>query len=188
MPTNSRARKKSQGIKVNKLGAKRPASYVRKPLSDRDLQILEMATKRISRRGIARILNIAEGTVRNVLIQEEKLLTEMATAKVTALATLQAEKEMGMLEVLDEEVMQMAVYGEGKGKTGRARACNLGYQRLGLIDAPGAKVVQQTSTSASNTTAGTSFEVYESAWLKDRKANWAKQLEQKYAPPSTPTA
>lgn len=177
MPT----KRNPPGTKINKLGAKRPATYVRKPPSDTDLVVLQLACSGLSKRAVGRILNINESKVRQVLIDHHKLEESMIAERAKALADRQIQKEIGMLDILDEEAMQMAVHGEGKGKTGRLRAVNLGYQRLKLIDAPGAKIVQNAQANAgAQVTGTTAFEVYESMWLRDRKAAWSKQLEQKH--------
>lgn len=44
-------------------------------------------------------------------------------------------------QFIDDQIMDMAVNGEGKKKRGRLRACDIGYRKLRLIDPPSAQTI-----------------------------------------------
>lgn len=68
------------------------------------------------------------------LAQIEKQYQDLRLEKRVEEATLRE-------QFIDDQIMDMAVNGEGKKKRGRLRACDIGYRKLRLIDPPSAQTI-----------------------------------------------
>ena len=172
-------------IRLDKRGRKRPAKYKSKPLSAKVESFIRLLAEGFNQAAAARILHIPAGSISCFLTLAAKdRLAEVRKMREDSLTISRAEQALAHIDLVDTELAEMAVHGEGK-KPGRLRACSLKLQRYGLIDAPGAKVTAQAAAGVV-AQGGTAYEVYQSKWLRDRDAKWNQQLESQHVLPPAP--
>jgi hypothetical protein len=91
--------------------------------------------------------------------------------------------------LLDENLMRAVKSPdhERRGLADVVAAIKVGYERIGLIGKSGTTVINQNSNQVGVSATSSSYEVYESEWLRERNRGWQKQLEEKHGNDPTET-
>lgn len=127
---------------------------------------------------------LAEKPVAKQLIEMVQAGDEASWPRELVLAWEAACKRVYVTENLLDENLMRAVKSpehERRGMADVVAAIKVGYERIGLIGkGGGTTVINQNSNQVGVSSSSNSYEVYESAWLKERKQGWQKQLEEKH--------
>lgn len=167
---------KKTETRLNKKGVDRPTTY-KKVLSPKVEFFLQLIADGFTQKGAARIAHLPVTNIQKTLRSRNgsARLDELTKIRGNVLAEQRARQAFARVDIIEDELVEMAVHGEGK-KPGRLRACSLTLQRHGLIDAPGVRVNAQAGAVA--TASGTMEEIYKSQWLRDKEAALATKFEQ----------
>ena len=155
----------------------------RRPLTEVELRYCAMRARGVTIRQAALELGLNEGTVlqwstRRPAIKEQ---IEEYKARSKEEAYKETQKEITLRnEFLDEQVIRRLQ--EEATTPDIVRLIDLGYKRTGAIRTQTARVGTTVSESpdASPPSGRNYIEIYESEWLRKRKAEWEKQFEEKY--------